>query len=180
MTNTKINAASSVDVTPAMRNYLDNSINKIADQLPKDAVVCWTIKYVGKDRHLKLSIVSRQYVVRCEARNKDFYDSADMLVDRASTMSRKYMESKRDRKRRKTQPAVSKLKKKTETYIPAYIEKSISPIAMSLESAEREFQKSGCKCFVYLDKETLNPCVLSQNDEGLLEVIHILDALGGE
>ena len=86
----KLNSSSTLDVSPAMRRYVEEAATVFEPYIDDSASVRCHVKVSGRKKKVKFVISDHDMMVRTEARNIDFYSAVDEAAETARDTSVSY------------------------------------------------------------------------------------------
>lgn len=171
----KINASSSVNVSKAMRAYIQDAMSQVTSELPEDSSVNCTVKTSKKEKRFKVIVSNHQYTIRAETESDDFYDAVNQSVEKIRKSIRKVQQKKIDVKR-KVEQKTHYVDERPVFEEPVAKEKDIYAVAMSTESAILQMETMDYDFFLFLDSKTLNPSVVYYRKDGSIGRLNLLNA----
>lgn len=168
-----IHANSSLKVTKAMRNYITDAVEaQLEDVIPDDSLVSCTCKVSKDEQSFEIMVTNKEYKIRAESRCENLYDAIDDGMIKISKSARKYHQKMLDIKKRSNKKVHDIYEEMKDSYTDEkekdriIREKKINVVAMSVESAMLQMETLDHDFFLFLDSESLNPCVIYKRNEG--------------
>ena len=164
---TTIHSTSSLVVTKGMRNYIDDALKQLTYIIPEDSTISCTCKVTKDLKGFELMVTNKEYRVRAETYCNDFYDAVDKSISKAVSSVRKSHKRLLDMKKREKKKGemMGEMEEVSEE-VQLLREKEICAVAMSTESALHQLEVLDHDFFLYLNSETLTPCVVYKRNDG--------------
>lgn len=176
-----IHSNSSLEITRAMRNYIEDATKLLDKIIPENSFVTCSCKQVSKkEKGLEIMICNKEYRIRAETYCTDFYDAVDKSFDKVILSARKYHKKMLDIKKRNRKKTYKNIEKNQKVIIDDNLEnnirreKKVIAVAMSSESAILQLELLDHDFFMYLDSNTLEPCIVYKRKDvgyGLIKLI---------
>lgn len=161
-----IHSNSNLEITTAMRSYIEGELKKLIETVPEDASIICSCKVAKNSKGLEVTVISKEYTVRAESYCDDFYDAVDKVIDKAIKSARKYHKKLIDMKRKQTKKECTEDNFNLEIESKLARDKEIVAVPMDTERAMLQLDTLDHDFFLYLDSETLLPCVLYKRIHG--------------
>lgn len=181
-----------IDVTPALKNYVEEKVKKLAkyfhEALNDDAQEAYVSMEVEKDRHIvEVTVYINNLILRGEEDSNDMYASIDGVIEKLERQIRKYktrikrrirekkQEFKEGYKEERTEEVFKDLEKEEveEEYRPKVVRtKRFAIKPMAVEEAIMQMDLLGHDFFVFMNAETNKVNVVykrKRGDYGLIE-----------
>lgn len=158
-----VNTNSGITVTTSMRDYVENYVDSLQEYMEpifgkSIPTVNTAFKKVKDMYHFEINIAGR-LVFRTTAGTENFYDSVDIAFARMKKNLRRYAKRLQD-KRKRTECNMREFVNRPKEYGKVIREKEIHAVAMSEETAIQNLEQLDHDFFLYLDKITLQPCIV--------------------
>lgn len=150
----KINAASSLNVSPSMRQYVIARAGELQGLIDPDQTVTVSIKLSKKQKKVKFLIHSYDQTIRGEATDTDFYAAVTKAQIRIKKNLSKARSRHLEQKRRKQ--FASSLRRS----------KQIDDEPMNIEEAIQKMEALDYDFFLFVDADTLKPTTLYARKDG--------------
>jgi putative sigma-54 modulation protein len=181
-----------IDVTPALKNYVEEKVKKLAkyfhEALNDDAQEAYVSMEVEKDRHIvEVTVYINNLILRGEEDSNDMYASIDGVIEKLERQIRKYktrikrrirekkQEFKEGYKEERTEEVFKDLEKEEveEEYRPKVVRtKRFAIKPMAVEEAIMQMDLLGHDFFVFTNADTNRVNVVykrKRGDYGLIE-----------
>ncbi len=165
-----------VDVTPSIKSYIEDKINKLNKYFEDSDTITATvvIKVRGKEQKIEITVPAVQFTLRSEESNDDLYAAIDLTVD------------KLERQIRKNKTKInSRIKKNVIQNFEVDLEdsfdddeedkilkrKKIDMKPMDEEEAMLQMSMLGHSFFIFKNTDTDSICVLYERKDGSYGII---------
>lgn len=79
-----------IDVTPALKEYVEKKINKVVKQFKEVDEIVAVFKVVKNDHTVEITIPAKGIILRAQETTKDMYSSIDLVCEKIERQIHKY------------------------------------------------------------------------------------------